>query len=157
MTEPTLALHVPWLTEWSSAHALELGVAGLASRLDHLPEHQELMVELGRALRRRRAEIEGRQIDRLGVVHPGLPVQRDPVPTPVGSSPEDRDTLLRAVALVENGVNDDAAMAALLDDLDRNAAAGLILALVTLLEAAGHRDPDAVSALLLETRAANLR
>lgn len=80
----------------------------------------------------------------------------DGLPTAVGRTPEDRDSLLQAVALVEAQLADDvdaiAALTGHLTDYDR---AGLVIAFLVLLEAADARDPGAVRSLLVDTRCAN--
>jgi len=83
--------------------------------------------------------------------------QQPDSPTPVGSTPEDRAHLLRAVAVVEAvDDQDDDALTALLREVEAYDAVGAAIALATIVCAAGHRDPELVTALLAETRLANL-
>jgi len=79
------------------------------------------------------------------------------VPAPVGHTPKDRDSLLQAAALVEGHLSDDVqAVGALTLGQTAEDVAGLVVAFLTLFEAAHARDPEMVAALLAETRAANL-
>ena len=83
--------------------------------------------------------------------------EHEPIPTPTGSTPEDRAHLLRAVAVVEAvDAGDDAAVTALLREEEQYDAQGVAIALATIITAAGYRDPELINRLLDETRQANL-